>query len=270
MRRFALSLSALISVVLLAAATATADTYSDPAGDATGGPDITAVTVTDDAAGMVTMHMAAALSTTAPSVYGVFLDTDANGKTQDATGRAVMVAAAPGFTGSTVVDAQGSTVSVPSLKTTATATDLAITFAAKELGIGRSFNFWLASMPADPNASDFADEAPNGDMWSYTLTVKPVIGKATTSPARPVHGKRLTVRFPVTRSDDGQPLTDGRMVCDPSVKGKVVKHAESFTGGSAKLSFVVPKSSKAKLLKVKVRIIASGGTATRVATFKVR
>lgn len=102
-----------------------------------------------------------------------------------------------------------------------------------------------------------------------SATFKPVIGKAVTSSASAQAGKRFVVTFKVTRSDTGKALTAGRMICDPSVAGKVIAHAESFRGGAARLAFVIPKTAQGKLLTVKVTIQAGSQSATRVATFKV-
>ena len=66
------------------------------------------------------------------------------------------------------------------------------------------------------------------------------------------------------------------MVCDPSVAGKVITHSESFKNGQARLSFVIPTTAKAKLLRVNVKITATekktGKTvsAIKIATFHVR
>jgi Calx-beta domain len=102
-----------------------------------------------------------------------------------------------------------------------------------------------------------------------SATFKPVIGKPVMSPALAQAGKRFVVTFKVTRSDTGKALTAGRMICDPSVAGKVIAHAESFRGGAARLSFVIPRTAQGKLLTVKVTIKAGTQSATRVATFKV-
>jgi hypothetical protein len=100
---------------------------------------------------------------------------------------------------------------------------------------------------------------------------KPVIGKPVTVPTQPVAGKSLVVTFKVTRSDTGTRLLGGRMLCDPSVTGKTLKHAESFRAGTGRLAFVVPASSAGKMLKVKVTIKAPVGTsATRVASYRVQ
>ena len=87
-------------------------------------------------------------------------------------------------------------------------------------------------------------------------------------------GKITTVPMTTLRFVSG-----GKMVCDPSVQGKVIAHSESFKGGTARLSFVIPKTAKGKLLKVNVKLTVkdSGSdgtgktvTASKVATFRVR
>lgn len=99
---------------------------------------------------------------------------------------------------------------------------------------------------------------------------KLVIGKPVTVPVQPLAGMRLNVSFKVTRSDTGAPVTRGTMICDPSVAGQAIRHAESFKGGTARLSFVVPATAAGKLLKVKVTIKAGTQSATKVATFRVQ
>lgn len=110
---------------------------------------------------------------------------------------------------------------------------------------------------------------PDGAARATSTIVKPVIGAPMIVPATPAAGRRLTVAFPVRRSDTGRPLQSGRMICDPSVAGKVIQHVESFKAGTAKLSFVVPKSAAGKVLRVKVTIRLGTAAATRIASFAV-
>ena len=97
--------------------------------------------------------------------------------------------------------------------------------------------------------------------------VRPVIGAPTTVPARAMAGKQFTVSFKVTRSDNGQPLTTGTMICDPSSAGKVITHAESFRAGIARLSFMIPTT--ATQIRVKVTIELGTQSATRITMFRV-
>jgi hypothetical protein len=155
-----------------------------------------------------------------------------------------------------------------------------------DLGMtGPGFTFFVGATNADAGGKVTGiDLAPDHGTWIYLFsatsttpapattpaaTVKPVIGAPAATPAKAAAGKRFTVAFPVTRSDNGAPLTSGKMICDPSVSGKVITHAESFTGGTAKLSFTVPKAAKGKVLKVKVTIRSGDLSTTRIATFHI-
>lgn len=104
----------------------------------------------------------------------------------------------------------------------------------------------------------------SGQAWT------PVIGRPVAVPATPVPGQRFVASFKVTRSDRGTPLTRGRMICDPSIASLVIGHAESFRGGTARLSLVVPADAAGKLLKVKLTIRVAGRSQTRTASFRVR
>jgi hypothetical protein len=101
------------------------------------------------------------------------------------------------------------------------------------------------------------------------LPLKAVIGAPSASAETATAGKRFVVTFPVQRSDNGAPLTTGKMICDPSLAGKVIRHSEQFTNGKATLSFVVPTSANGKLLKVKVTIKVGTTSTTKIANFQV-
>jgi hypothetical protein len=102
------------------------------------------------------------------------------------------------------------------------------------------------------------------------VVVRPVLGKAAVLPAKPLAGKRFTFSLPVTRSDTRAPLLTGKLVCDPAVASKGIKHAESFKAGKAQLSFVIPTTAKGKVLKVKIKILALGQSASHTYVYTVR
>ena len=100
--------------------------------------------------------------------------------------------------------------------------------------------------------------------------VKPLLGKPQTQPRLAVAGKRFTFTLAVKRSDTGAPLTGARMACSPAVAGKLLKHAESFKAGKARLTFVVPKTAKGKLLKITIKITTRAAkSTTKIYAFKV-
>lgn len=278
----ALLLFLMLAVAVAAAGAATADSsWTDPPGDAKGAMDITAVTVTNDTAGNITIKVTA--GHVADSALIVVMDTDLNGQAFDATGRAffaVMPVAGVVVPMAYAFDAAKNLtpVTVPSYRAVATPTGVDFFLLKTDVGIDKGFGFWVDTVV--PGSHDWGDTAPDGDaVYTYILTtppppppppkVKPVIGAPVATPA--IAGRKMTVTFAVRKSTDGTPMTTGTMTCDPSVAGKALGHQESFKGGTAKLTFTVPKTAKGKQLKVKVTIVSTDGlAATRVAPFKVR
>jgi hypothetical protein len=102
------------------------------------------------------------------------------------------------------------------------------------------------------------------------VIVKPLIAQPAAVPRHPTAGSRFVVTFAVTRSDNGRPLTRGKMTCEPSVGGRSVPHAASFANGKARLVLTVPRRAKHKLLKVRLTITFGDQSTTRIATFVVR
>jgi len=163
------------------------------------------------------------------------------------------------------------------------------TFGKADIGGGPMFDFFLWGSTWDASDNLVAeDTAPDDGWFSYTLTAAPaptpvtpkpaaarpavgmpVIGVPIATPRVATSGSRFTVVFPVTRSDNGRPLTSGKLTFDASVLGQVIPHTESFTGGKARLSFVIPTSARARLVKVKVTIVNGTQSATRIAVFRV-
>jgi len=105
---------------------------------------------------------------------------------------------------------------------------------------------------------------------SASPAMTPVIGAPVVAPTQPLPGKRLTVRFKVTRSDTRAPLIHGRMNCAPSVNGRTLAHSESFTSGIARLSMQIPVAAQGKDLTVRLTITSARSSATRVARLHIR
>ncbi|HEX6663078.1 MAG TPA: Calx-beta domain-containing protein [Gaiellaceae bacterium] len=104
---------------------------------------------------------------------------------------------------------------------------------------------------------------------SQPAAYKPVIGSPVANPVKPVAGRAFTASFRVTRSDTGGALTTGKMNCDPTLAGKLLRHTDSFRAGIVRVSLLVPSNAAGKLLKIKVTIRAAGKSATRVSAFAV-
>ena len=274
MRRMLLLLVAALGLVAASTATAT-NTWSDSAGDSGTAPDITSVQIsnTDDGT-VVTFLVTARLRP--GTLVGAIVD-PIEGGTEINKPRYVVIAMEPGGSvATTTYDYYSRQVlsGVP-VETAASAETVRFSFPALALGIHDAFAFRVRS---GDTATGNADNVPDfSGALSYffskpapPVVAKPVIAKPTTVPKVALAGKRFTVSFKLTRSDTGEPLTAGTMVCEPSVGGKLLRHDEVFEAATARVSLVIPKSAKGKQLKVQVRITLGERSATRVATFRVR
>lgn len=267
---FLVAALALMVVPLGAAETS----YTDPAGDAGIGPDITTVVVSNSDTGLITLKVSVPLGPN--SALFAFMDTDLN----PATGvhgveRVVLVLADPSgslLTG--VMDmVSGGLEFGTGIAATSADGVVTLSFQKELLGVNDAFAFWLGS--SGESDESFADGAPDSPFWTYVLTkpappppVKPLIGKPVTT-AAPVAGKRFTVSFPVTRSDDASPLTTAAVACKATVAGKTVPHTHTFKSGTVRAVVSIPKAAKGKQLKIAVKVTADTAS-TRVFTFKVR
>jgi hypothetical protein len=287
-----------LALVTATASTAATATFTDPAGDSQGAPDITAVSVSTDTAGVITFKVTVAGFTTvapgAENLTKVYIDADRNDSTGAAGQGGIEYTLAawrgPDGTGWSIYRWNGSKyVSVTqsaAMSFTRAGNVLAWTVSNADLGGTTGFGFYVWSSSWDSTDTMVGeDDAPDDGGFVYTLpavqapapttttparpAVKPVIAAPISTPLTAVAGKRFTVVFPVTRSDTGKPMTLGKLVGDSSVLGKAIPHAESFTGGSARLSFTIPKTAQGKLLKVKVTVVAGTQWTTKTVGFKV-
>ena len=303
-------------------------TYTDPVGDAHGGPDVTTGTVTVDAgtgAISVTLNVPGYLPAISDGLerdVWVWLDTDRNSATgdpldgsdygfgayNDSTGRYWSIGHWNGSKWESLPQS-------PTMNCVRNGDQLTWTMNASDLGGATGFRFYVVAgiWSFATNGWTTEDDAPDHGLWDYSVTGTPTTTTPTPAPPAPttavtlmisapkmtprvaVAGKQLTVSFPVVfqKMETGTALnastgemtpitliswtavTSGKMVCDPSIAGKVIAHSESLKGGQARLSFVIPKNAKGKLIKVSVKITATEkktgqtATATKVVTFRV-
>jgi hypothetical protein len=124
---------------------------------------------------------------------------------------------------------------------------------------------WSWTAPSDPLTPPATTSPP---VTNPVALVHPVIGKAVITP-KPVAGRTVLVSFKVTRSDTGAKLTSGKMICDPRIGIRMLKHAEQFKSGIASLRFTIPRTPTHKTLKVHLTIRLGTQSATRIATFHI-
>lgn len=274
---------------------ATIAAFRDAVGEVAGGPDISTVRV--DLEGTTLTVEAAVAGMPAPASDGAvmfLLNTDGNAATGSLRGADYTIfldmktlqGSVDRWNGSDYVAA--SKVADPA-RTIIGGSSTGFMFNLANFGSPTHIEFAMVVLNGTAE-NGAADVAPDAGLWPFDVpaaaptpapepaplpapapaVVKPTFGVATTTPATLVAGKKVVFTLAVKRSDTGAPLTTGKMVCDPSVGGKVVSHAESFTGGTAKLVFTVPKAAKGKTLKVKVTIKLGTQSATKIVTYRVR
>src|SRR5206468_2628472 len=140
------------------------------------------------------------------------------------------------------------------------------TLNTSDLGGATGFAVYVTTVVIEASGnSSLGDVAPGTGRWVVDIAgplgialhaVTPVIGKPVTVPANVTAGKRITVSFPVTitGADPTTPAPSATITSQASIAGKAIHHNRSFVGGVARLSFVVPKSARAKRLNVKVTV----------------
>jgi hypothetical protein len=117
-------------------------------------------------------------------------------------------------------------------------------------------------------AAAAATAAASGMVWA-AAPAKPVIGAATAVPAKPQATKPFTVSFKVRSSTTHKALTTGLMASTASAGGRAIAHKQSFRGGTARVSLVVPVAANGKPLRVTVTIRSGGQAATKTVTYPV-
>ncbi len=182
------------------------------------------------------------------------------------------------------------------------------TLSTADLG-STSFRFYvIAGTWSDAEKRSVArDEAPNLGWWDYdvsattpppskppTSSAKLLIGAPKASPKAPAAGTRFTLLYDVkvqktetvavidlatgdTRESlivTWQPLARGNVVASPSIAGLAVPRTASLRNGVLRISMVVPKTAKGKVLKLSLKIAATDSgkamSATRVVTFRIK
>ena len=120
-----------------------------------------------------------------------------------------------------------------------------------------------------------ADPVPANNTVSVTSTtpippVQPVIAPGAASPAVTA-GKKVTITFNVTRSDNQQPMTDGTMTATSTLGTAPIVNTQVFANGAAQVTVTIPKKKvKGKKLLVTVTITSTtNGVASKTAKFTV-
>jgi hypothetical protein len=278
-------MAAALAASLLFGMSATAGTgsFTDPAGDAKGSPDITGVAVTSDANGTVQLSLTVpgveAIDAAQDPEVDVYFDTDKNGATGSPAGNEYdlyywRTADDSGWDlekwdGTKYAEAPAS----QTLLFSRSGDTLTWRFNSKTDIVTSGFNFFVASGIFDSSNNEISeDDAPDDGVWTFDVSsavIAPAVGKPLAVPKRPVHGKLFSVSFPITRTDTGRQLQGGTVSVAATIGGKPVPKNASLANATAHVALQVPAKAKGKTLVVKVTISANGRTATRSVSFVI-
>ncbi len=270
---------AIAALALLVVPAALGDrAYSDPAGDSGVAPDITAVTVGHDDAGLVTLTVTTNQPALPPdAAFWGFIDADVN----PSTGMPVRGLGADHFfladaDGGVIfhVNATGFTIDFDSTFTASYAAGkLTASFQRSELGESERFAFVVEADQDDADGNTMgADYAPDGAPYEYSFIQVPVVvtvGKPVAASGQPRAGKAFTVSAPVARSD-GQPVA-AAVTCKAKIGPASLRATGRLLGGSARCSMRVPKGAKGKTLRGTLGVSVTGASsATKPFAFRIR
>lgn len=251
--------------------------YRDTVGDTAAAPDITAVSISNDDTGAITLTVAIANRPQlgATDDIAVFIDHDRSVDTG---------AERAGWDYVLDMDARGTRlfaldegwdvtrVGAPSL--TGRYENGAAIFQINrgDLGATGCFDFFARTVTPENAFEAVRDDAPNGDdYWTYSLNlsidqVGIKIGRLSFGKARAE--RSFKVRARVSRRDTGRGV-NGKVTCSARVGGKTLRKGGHSAKGVASCSWKLPKSARGKRLRGSIAVNYQGVRATRSFTAKV-
>jgi hypothetical protein len=279
--RKAVLVCALAAVALVAAGAAGADaSYTDPTGDSAGAPDITGVTIANDASGNLTWTVRTSqASLAADAMLDLEINADQNWSTGD---DGIEYAFVIDSTGWALLRWNGSDYDdAPASSGNASYSNGVATFKVNkaDLGVNTAFTFYVDALQFGPDDKVLTyDTAPDGDaVYDYTLTVPtptPVAvtlqaSKPVATPKKPAAGKPFVVGMAVLRGDTGAPLASGTVSCAVKVGGKALKATGAVRGGVAASSMRIPAKTKGKKVSGTIKVTFKGASASRSFAYTV-
>jgi hypothetical protein len=199
-----------VAAVVVCAAAAGVTSFADPAGDAAGAPDVTSVTVTDDAAGLATLSVTIAADLPLDDDIDVYVDSNKDNQADyyfeayrdTATHVGWDVEHYDGKGWSTTPDSGTETFSRSGNVYT-------WTFSQADIGGSTGFNFWIFTHHYAGEAVAARDLGPDDGAWSFVYAKSQGDVQVPTSHALASHGragKPLHLRFSVN-DDSGSVAT---------------------------------------------------------------
>jgi hypothetical protein len=251
-----------------ARSTAGSQTYNDPTGDSADAADISALTVSNDDAGLVTFRFTYA--NRAPGLTGddtllILLDTDRNPQT-GATNLGADYGI--GFVASQQAAALGRWQNndfqdTPQTTFRATPDGLQFQVNRSELGRTAAFDFLIFT---GRESTETGDDVPNADPLPTYQLVLPQIRSVIPrfSPATPRAGRRFSVPGATVRLTNGQNVAPSAITCTARLAGRALRPV-------GRCAWRVPANARGKRLVVTVTVTYQGQRRTAAPrAFRVR
>ena len=233
-------------------------TFTDPSGDASAGPDVTQLIVSNDDSGQLTFAFTFSnrpTILTGDDIVALGLDTDANGDTGDEAGYEYIMGF--GFQGqrAEVGRWNGSTFDFNAPETTLRFADGGRTMSINRSELG---NTTAIRFRVETSGGGGGDTSPEGGgVWDYQVALRPEIVaiRAGFAPGQPRSGKAFALSTPTLRLSSGQQVAPQSYSCRAELGGKALR-------ATGRCRWTIPRRSTGKRLVVTVTATYDGVTAT--------
>jgi hypothetical protein len=274
---FALLSTCVVAVLAADMARADAD-FTDPSGDSGGAPDVTDVSVFNDAFNRVVFgaQIAGGAAMAADGEINFVVDADKNAATgSDGWDYLIVMDGNKQWNllrwdGSQWAEAPAATV-----KTYFLGDVVLFGVDRSELGNTATFDFFVVSNKIAADEVVATDTVPDGDaVWSYAtvtktfdLSASPIIA-VTKGGARV--GRAFVAGYLASRTDSPEPISGPKSTCVATVGLKRIPARVAQEGDVAVCRVTVPKTAKGKVLKLTIATTAGGKTVRKSYSTKIR
>ncbi len=263
-------LAAAASAGALTASAAGTRAFTDPAGDAGTGFDVTSVSAANDNAGQITFRIGLPAVPALPANLGLLIALNTDLKATGSAGIDYYIVVTGGAATLSRETSGTPAFYVPqSLSSNFQPGLMTVSINRRDLGNTRGFQFGVITLPQLPDGTldqANADSAPSGPPWPYDLVLPTRLTVASKALARTTGGgftARVLVRD-TTFGPPGTPAAGGAVTCRFTVAGRAVTARGTVaTGGAATCRGTAPAGSSGAALKGTVRYSLKGATVTR-------
>lgn len=258
--------------------------FVDPVGDSGDGPDIAAVSVQNDDAGLITWRISVPnRSRIAPGESLVLaIDADANVRTGDfgkefrlvVFDRELEYGNFERWTGVTWLPYPNTPPFPPRFVVVRFDPGrLVVAVNRARIGVAGRLSFQVLTsetVPEDDPARWRGDEAPALDgVWTFGLGFTPKAAAAVLRPKPPVAGKALAVSVRVVA--DGKPVATATVTCTAKLAAKAARPSTtSFRNSTATCTLPLPKAAKGTTIAGKITVKTGGGAVSKAFTARIR